>query len=110
MLAYKLRWNIETFFGWWKKHLHVYHLFARSKNGMLVQILSGLITYLLLAIYCHENHGEPVTIRRVRQLRHQIQNEARQLLNANPPGSRRQGKLQRGQRHRVKRRKIHATS
>jgi len=110
MLAYKLRWNIETFFGWWKKHLHVYHLFARSKNGMLVQILSGLITYLLLAIYCHENHDERVTIRRVRQLRHQIQNEARQLLNANPPGSRRQGKLQRGQRQRVKRRKILASS
>jgi len=66
MLAYKLRWNIETFFGWWKKHLHVYHLFARSKNGMLVQILSGLITYLLLAIYCHETHGERVSIRRVR--------------------------------------------
>lgn len=24
----------------------------------MVQILSGLITYLLLAIYCHEQHGE----------------------------------------------------
>lgn len=98
MLAYKLRWHIETFFGWWKKHLHVYHLFARSKNGMLVQILSGLITYLLLAIYCHENHGERVTIRRVRQLRHQIQNEARQLFRASSPGSHRQTKRQRGHR------------
>ncbi len=101
MLAYKLRWNIETFFGWWKKHLHVYHLFARSKNGMLVQILSGLITYLLLAIYCHENHGERVTIRRVRQLRHQIQNEARQLPKDKAPGSRRQGKWQRGKRRKI---------
>ena len=101
MLAYKLRWNIETFFGWWKKHLHVYHLFARSKNGMLVQILSGLITYLLLAIYCHENHGERVSIRRVRQLRHQIQNEARQLFKANPPGSRHQDKWQRGKRRKI---------
>jgi hypothetical protein len=110
MLGYKLRWNIETFFGWWKKHLHVYHLFARSKNGMLVQILSGLITYLLLAIYCHENHGEQVSIRRVRQLRHQIQNEARQLRSATPPGSRRQGKWQQGHRLRKKRRKIYATS
>lgn len=101
MLAYKLRWHIETFFGWWKKHLHVYHLFARSKNGMLVQILSGLITYLLLAIYCHENHGERVSIRRVRQLRHQIQNEARQLFSANPPGSRRRPNRQRGNRRKV---------
>jgi hypothetical protein len=110
MLAYKLRWNIETFFGWWKKHLHVYHLFARSKNGMLVQILSGLITYLLLAIYCHENHGERVSIRRVRQLRHQIQNEARQFFSANPTGSRRQTNRQRAHRHREKRRKTYAIS
>ena len=75
-LVYKLRWDIEKFFAWWKRHLKVYHLFARSKNGLMVQILSGLITYLLLAIYCHEKHGEPVSIRRVRQLRSQIRNEA----------------------------------
>ena len=75
-LVYKLRWDVESFFAWWKRHLNVYHLFARSKNGMMVQILSGLITYLLLAIYCHEQHGETVSIRRVRELRHQIRNEA----------------------------------
>ena len=79
-LIYKLRWNIETFFGWWKRHLHVYHLFARSKNGLMVQILSGLITYLLLAIYCQEEHGEPVSIVRVRQLRNRIRNEALLLM------------------------------
>jgi hypothetical protein len=77
-LVYKLRWDIESFFAWWKRHLNVYHLFARSKNGLMVQILSGLITYLLLAIYCHEQHGEPVSIQRVRQLRNQIRNEATQ--------------------------------
>jgi len=27
---YKLRWNIENFFAWWKRYLHVYHLIARS--------------------------------------------------------------------------------
>ena len=77
-LVYKLRWDIESFFAWWKRHLKVYHLFARIKNGLMVQILSGLITYLLLAIYCQEQHGEPVSIRRVRQLRNQIRNEATQ--------------------------------
>lgn len=77
-LIYKLRWDIESFFAWWKRHLNVYHLFARSKNGLMVQILSGLITYLLLAIYCHEQHGESVSIHRVRQLRNQIRNEAMQ--------------------------------
>ena len=75
--AYKLRWEIESFFAWWKRHLKVYHLIARSEYGLMVQILGGLITYLLLAIYCHENHGERVNIKRVRQLRIQIQNELR---------------------------------
>ena len=74
--VYKLRWNIETFFGWWKRHLKVYHLIARSKYGLMVQLLGGLITYLLLAIYCREQHKEPVSISRVRELRNKIANEA----------------------------------
>lgn len=77
-LVYKLRWDIENFFAWWKRHLKVYHLFARSKNGLMVQILSGFITYLLLAIYCREQHGESVSIQRVRQLRNQIRIKATQ--------------------------------
>ena len=75
--AYKLRWDIENFFAWWNRHLKVYHLIARSEYGFMVQILAGLITYLLLAIYCHEEHNETVSIRRVRQLRMQIRNELR---------------------------------
>ncbi len=43
----------------------------------MVQILAGLITYLLLAIYCREQHNEKVSIRRVRELRIKIQNETR---------------------------------
>lgn len=72
---YKLRWTVESFFGWWKRHLKVYHLIARSPYGLLMQILAGLITYLLLAIYCHEEHGERVSIQRVRELRNRIRNE-----------------------------------
>lgn len=75
-MVYKLRWNIEIFFGWWKRHLKVYHLIARSPHGLMVQILAGLITYLLLAIYCHEQHNEKVSIKRVRELRIKIKNEA----------------------------------
>lgn len=75
-MIYKLRWNIESFFGWWKQHLKVYHLIARSPYGVMVQMLGGLITYLLLAIYCHEKHNEKVNIKRVRELRIQIRNES----------------------------------
>ena len=81
---YKLRWEIEKFFGWWKRHLRVYHLIARSEHGLMIQILSGLITYLLLAIYCHEQHGEKVSIKRVRELRYKIQNETRAAV-VEPP-------------------------
>jgi hypothetical protein len=76
-LIYKLRWNIEVFFGWWKRHLKVYHLIARTHYGVMMQIMAGLITYLLLAIYCHEIHNEKVSIKRVRELRIKIRNEAR---------------------------------
>ena len=78
-LAYKLRWNIESFFAWWKQHLKVYHLIARSKHGLMVQILGGLITYILLAIYCHNEFGEKVSIKRVRELRINIINETREM-------------------------------
>ena len=78
---YKLRWDIEIFFGWWKRHLRVYHLIARSEYGLMVQILAGLITYLLLAIYCREQHNEKVSIKRVRELRIKIKNETRAAKN-----------------------------
>ena len=74
---YKLRWDVEKFFAWWKRHLKVYHLIARSEHGLMVQILAGLITFLLLAIYCYRQHNELVSIKRVRQLRIKIQNELR---------------------------------
>lgn len=73
--AYKLRWTIEIFFAWWKRHLKVYHLIARSQHGLMVQILGGLITYILLAMYCHDQYREKVSIKRVRELRIKIKNE-----------------------------------
>ena len=73
--AYKLRWNIEIFFGWWKRHLKVYHLISRNKYGLMVQMLSGLITYILLAIYCHDQHQENVSVKRLREISINIRNE-----------------------------------
>ena len=73
--AYKLRWNIEIFFGWWKRHLKVYHLISRSKYGLMVQMLAGLITYIILAIYCHDEYQEPVSVKRLREICINIRNE-----------------------------------
>ncbi len=52
------------------------YLIARTQYGVLVQMLAGLITYLLLAIYCHTEYNEKVSIKRVRELRIKIRNEA----------------------------------
>ena len=43
----------------------------------MVQVLGGLISYLLMAIYCHEEFDEGVSIKRIRQLRNKVQNELR---------------------------------
>jgi hypothetical protein len=76
-MIYKLRRDRENFFGRWKSHLKVYHLIARSRYGLLVPILGGLITCLLLAIYCRTPHQEKVSIKGVRELQIKIHHEAR---------------------------------
>jgi hypothetical protein len=58
-----------------EEHTSGCHLIARTKYGLMVQILAGLITYLLPAIYCQKHFNERVSITRVRQLRNQIKNE-----------------------------------
>jgi hypothetical protein len=78
---YRLRWNIGTFFKWWKQHLRVCHLIARSEYGLMVQIPGGLITYLLMAIYCHSGYHKKVSLNRLRQLRINIRNELLQKNN-----------------------------
>lgn len=72
---YSLRWEIEKLFAWWKRHLKVYHLISRNRHGMLLQLLAGLITYLLLVLYCYQLYGEKPSIRRLRELRRRIRKE-----------------------------------
>ena len=72
---FALRWEIESFFAWWKKHLEVYHLISRNPHGVLLQLLAGLVTYLLLVPYFHQQYGERPSLRRLRQVRRQIRQE-----------------------------------
>lgn len=73
---YSLRWEIEKLFSWWKRHLKVYHLISRNRHGMLLQLLAGLITYLLFVLYCYEQYGEKQpSIFRLRELRCRIRKE-----------------------------------
>lgn len=73
---FALRWEIESFFAWWKKQLNVYHLLSRNAHGVFLQLLAGLVTYLLLLLYCQQRYGERPSLRRLRELRRQIRREA----------------------------------
>jgi hypothetical protein len=60
---YRLRWEIETFFKWLKGHLKVKKFIVRSLNGVLIQIYSALITYLLLKIYAWKMYNTTINKR-----------------------------------------------
>ena len=47
---YRQRWSVEVFFNFFKNLLHIEHLIARNKNGIMVEIYSALIFYLLTQI------------------------------------------------------------
>jgi putative transposase len=48
---YKERWAIELFFKWIKQHLKIKKFLGRSENAVRIQILTALISYLLVALY-----------------------------------------------------------
>lgn len=50
---YKERWGIELFFKWIKQHLKVKQFFGRTENAVRIQLLTALISYLLVAVYKH---------------------------------------------------------
>ena len=48
---YRNRWKIELFFKWIKQHLHIKKFYGFSKNAVKSQIMTALITYLLLQLF-----------------------------------------------------------
>lgn len=53
---YKERWEIELFFKWIKQHLKIKKFFGRTENAVRIQLLTALISYLLVALY-KQTHG-----------------------------------------------------
>ena len=49
--CYKERWEIELFFKWIKQHLKIKSFFGRTEKAVRIQILTALISYLLVALY-----------------------------------------------------------
>jgi DDE family transposase/uncharacterized protein DUF4372 len=47
---YKERWAVELFFKWIKQNLNIKKFCARSENAVRIQVMTALITYLLLVL------------------------------------------------------------
>jgi IS4 transposase len=52
---YKERWGIELFFKWIKQHLRIKQFLGRTENAVRIQILTALISYLLVALFRETN-------------------------------------------------------
>ena len=46
----KKRWDIELFFKWIKQHCKIKTLMGHSENAVKIQMITGIITYLLLRL------------------------------------------------------------
>lgn len=51
---YKRRWDIELFFKWIKGHCKIKTLIGHSENAVRLQMITGIITYLLFRLTCNE--------------------------------------------------------
>ena len=60
-------------------------MISRNEHGVLLQLLAGLITYLLLVLYFEVEYEERPSIARLRQLRWQMRQEAQQAARQNVP-------------------------
>jgi IS4 transposase len=58
---YKDRWGIELFFKWIKQHLKIKKFFGRTENAVRIQVLTALISYLLVALY-KQRHSLSTTL------------------------------------------------
>jgi IS4 transposase len=66
---YQDRWQIELFFKWIKQHLKIKRFVGRSENAVRIQILTALITYLLVALYRAAHRPEASLWEVLRELR-----------------------------------------
>lgn len=64
---YRNRWQIELFFKWIKQHFHVKVFYGHSQNAVKNQILSAMISYLLLSLLRKEvkSHKSLFTVLRL---------------------------------------------
>ena len=61
---YKERWQIEMFFKWIKQNLKIKKFFGQNANAIRIQLLTALITYLLILLFRASTHAKQ-TLRQI---------------------------------------------
>ena len=64
---YKQRWQIELFFKWIKQNLKIKRFIGRSENAVLIQVLTAMISYLLLKLV-QSNSRCPLSLQQIGRL------------------------------------------
>jgi putative transposase len=54
---YRERWGIELFYKWVKPNLKINQFLGRSENAVRIQVLTALISYLLVML-SHQKNGK----------------------------------------------------
>ncbi|MFP5392623.1 MAG: transposase [Gammaproteobacteria bacterium] len=66
---YKERWGIELFFKWVKQHLKIKQFLGRTENAVRIQVLTALISYLLIALHSKQSGTDHTLWERTCQVR-----------------------------------------
>jgi len=64
---YKARWQVELFFKWIKQNLKIGHFMGTSRNAVTIQIMSALITFMLMRIV-HNRAQQPIGLQAMARL------------------------------------------
>lgn len=74
---YFYRWTIEILFRWLKHVLTLDHLVSHTPNGIMMQVITTLLTYALLILYHQDG---PLSLKQIiRELRYAIHERLYQL-------------------------------
>lgn len=66
---YKARWGVELFFKWIKQNLNIKQFCSRNENAVRIQVLTAVITYLLLWL---QKRQDPSCEKRLLDLRQEL--------------------------------------
>lgn len=67
---YKKRWQIELFFKWIKQHLQIGHFLGNNENAIRIQLLTALITYMLVLLLKKASNFTGSSWELLQELRH----------------------------------------